>query len=96
MVKSGLGVTGVIAASHVALENRLKQEFADVVQREKELHMKDLGAQLSDPKIGMKKYWTILKKLMNEKVSTIVPPVFLDGRYITDIKEKCEKRLINI
>ena len=28
MVKSGLGVTGVIAASHVALENRLKQEFA--------------------------------------------------------------------
>ena len=70
--------------------DRLKQEFADVVQREKELHMKDLGAQLSDPRIGMKKYWTILKKLMNDKVSTIVPPVFLDGRYITDIKEKCE------
>ena len=38
----------------------------------------------------MKKYWTILKKLMNDKVSTIVPPIFLDGRYITDIKEKCE------
>ena len=27
-VKSGLGVTGVIAASHVVLENRLKPEFA--------------------------------------------------------------------
>jgi hypothetical protein len=27
---------------------------------------------------------------MNNKVSTIIPPILLEGSFITDIKEKCE------
>ena len=68
----------------------LKQEFSDVVQKEKEMYMKDLGAQVSNPRTGQKRYFTALKKLMNNKVSTLIPPILLEGRFITDIKEKCE------
>jgi hypothetical protein len=43
----------------------LKQEYADVVHKEKEKYMKALGSAVSDPRTGQKKYWTALKKLMN-------------------------------
>ena len=68
----------------------LKQDFAETVKKEKENYMKNLGAQVSDPRTGQKKYWTVLKKLMNKKVATIIPPVLVEGRFITDIKEKCD------
>ena len=39
----------------------LKQKYSDVVQKEKEKYMKDIGSTVSDPRTGQKKYWTALK-----------------------------------
>ena len=67
----------------------LKQEYSDLVQKERDMYMQSLGSAVSDPRTGQKKYWTALKKLLNNKVSTIIPPIFHNGSYITDISEKC-------
>ena len=43
---------------------------------------------MSDPRTVQKKYWTALKKITKQQVSTIIPPIFHNGSYITDISEK--------
>ena len=68
----------------------LKTEYSNLVQKEKDRYLQSLGSAVSDPRTGQKKYWTALKKLLNKKVSTIIPPILYNGNFITDIKEKCD------
>ena len=48
----------------------------------------NLGNQVSNPLTGQKKYWCALKKLINKSSSTIIPPLLVNGTFITDFKEK--------
>jgi len=57
---------------------------------EKNNYMAKLGANLSDPLTGTNKYWTIMKKIVNSKVATVIPPILEGTGFITDIKEKCD------
>ena len=67
----------------------LKTGYTDMVQKEKDKYLKSLGSIVSDPSSGQKKYWTALKKLLNNSGTSVIPPILQDGVFITDIKEKC-------
>ena len=69
--------------------DEMKDEYNKLVQKEKEKYLQRLGASVSDPRTGVKKYWTCLKKLLNKSSSSIIPPILHVGLFITDIKEKC-------
>ena len=69
--------------------DEMKNEYNKLVQTEKEKYLSRLGAAVSDPRTGVKKYWTCLKKLLNNSTSSIIPPILHVGVFITDIKEKC-------
>ena len=50
--------------------------------------MKNLGADVSNPRTGPKKYWTALKKLMNKCISTVIPPILHENVLVTNAHEK--------
>ena len=41
----------------------------------------------NNPQIGCKTYWSILNKFMHKKKIPLIPPIFLNNIYITDISE---------
>ena len=44
--------------------------------------------KLIDPTTSSETYWSILKTLLNNK--KVIPPLFHQGKYITDFKKKAE------
>jgi len=68
----------------------LKCEYSDLVLKEKDRYLKRLGSEVSNPMTGQKKYWSALKKLLNKKAFSVIPPILHDGSFITDFKEKCQ------
>ena len=45
--------------------------------------------KLMDPPTSAKTYWSILKTLINKKIPCI-PPLFHQGKYVTDFKKKAK------
>ena len=43
-----------------------------------------------DPKTSANPYWSILKTLLNNKKIPSIPPLFYQGEYVTNFKEKVE------
>ena len=43
-----------------------------------------------DSATSAKTYWSILKTLLNNKKIPCIPPLFLEGQYVTDFKKKAE------
>ena len=43
-----------------------------------------------DPATSAKTYWSILKTLLNNKNIPCIPPLFYQGKYVTDFKKKAE------
>ena len=50
--------------------------------------MENLGSKLADPTTGQKSYWKILNKLLNKSKISKIPPLLVNGKYITNCKEK--------
>ena len=69
--------------------NNLRNEFTDLVTKEKENYLSKLGTDASDPRTARKKYWTCLKKLLNKNKASLIPPLLENGLFITDIIDKC-------
>ena len=46
--------------------------------------------KLMDSATSAKTYWSILKALLNNKKVPCVPPLFHEGKYVTDFKKKDE------
>ena len=43
-----------------------------------------------DPATSPKAYWSILKRLLNNKKISYIPPIYHNNGYITDFEEKAE------
>ena len=67
----------------------LREVYTDMINKEKENYTRKLGEQVSNP-ASNKKYWTCLKKLLNNSKSSIIPPIIDNGIFVTDIKVKCQ------
>ena len=69
--------------------DELKNRYSNLVSEAKDKYFKSLGNSLSDPRTGQKKYWSILKKLLNKNVTTVIPPIIHGDKFVTDIDDKC-------
>ena len=67
----------------------LRDSYTELVSKEKETYLSNLGSKVSDPRTGVKKYWTCLKRLLNNKSKSCIPPILDNGIFLTDIKQKC-------
>ena len=43
-----------------------------------------------DPATSAKTYWSISKTLLSNKKISCIPPLFHQGKYVTDVKNKAE------
>ena len=69
--------------------DELKTRYSHLVNETKDKYYKSLGNSLSDPRTGQKKYWSVLKKVLNKNTSTVIPPIIHENDFVTDIGDKC-------
>ena len=68
--------------------DRLRNESHETILNTKEKFLMDIGKKLANPTTGQKSYWKILNKFLNKCKVPKIPPLFVQGRYITDCKDK--------
>ena len=61
---------------------------SDTITKAKEKYLSSLGNKLNDPQTGAKSYWSILNKFLQKKKIPLIPPICLNGTFITKICEK--------
>ena len=68
--------------------DKFRTECSEAIKNTKEKHLKNEGAKLADPKTGQKTYWKILNSFLNKCKIPRIPPLFFDGNFVTNCKEK--------
>jgi hypothetical protein len=68
-----------------------KSEIINIILDSKEKYLISQGSRLADPSTGSKTYWKILNTFLNKIKVPRIPPIFHDGDFITDCKEKATK-----
>ena len=66
----------------------------NLISDAKTRYLSSLGEKLNNPQIGCKTYWSILNKFVHKKKIPLIPPIFSNNNYVTDISEKAH--LFNI
>ena len=65
-----------------------KVEISSMILDAKEKYLRSQGAKLADPSTTVKTYWKILNGFLNKCKVPRIPPLFMDGTFITDCFEK--------
>ena len=68
--------------------DRLRNECQEAIVNAKEKYLEELGSKLADPNTGQKSYWKIMNKFLNKCKIPRIPPLFVQGKFITNCKEK--------
>ena len=68
--------------------DRLRNESYEAIKNSKEKYLTNMGAKLADPATGQKSYWKILNKFLNKCKMPRIPPLLVQGKYVTNCKEK--------
>ena len=65
-----------------------KIQISTMILDAKEKYLQNQGAKLADPSTSVKTYWKILNGFLNKCKVPRIPPLFSDGKFITDCVEK--------
>ena len=63
-------------------------ELSEMIQKRKEKYFYDLSLKLNNPQTSPKTYWSIIKSCYNGRKIPIIPPLSVNGKIITNFKEK--------
>ena len=83
---TGWGYAGLIYG-HITFKVA-RNEAKNMIVNAKEGYFLNLGHKLSDPKQGVKSYWSVLNRLINRKKSVNIPPLLENGVFITNPQTK--------
>ena len=67
-----------------------RNETSKIITGAKETYFASLGRKLSNPKIGLKVYWSTLNKIINKKKMTNIPPLLENGIFVTNFQTKAD------
>ena len=70
-----------------ALEESVRN-LNDLILQTKTSYYEDLGKKLNAPKLQSKTYWFILKGFYNGKRVSVIPPLLVNNKFVTDFKAK--------
>ena len=59
-----------------------------MILKRKEKYYHDLSLKLNDPLTSAKTYWSILKSFYNNSKIPLSPPLNVNNKIVSDIKEK--------
>ena len=63
-------------------------EINDLISATKDIYYNNLAKRLNNPLSQAKTYWSVLKTLYNDKKISIIPPLLIDDKFVTDIQTK--------
>ena len=67
---------------------RYRTKTATAISEAKAQYIETLSNQICDPSTGQKAFWSAYKRLSNKKKITNIPPLFENGKYVSNFKEK--------
>ena len=65
-------------------------ECTKLIVEAKDKHLAKLSLMLDNPDAAPKTYWSIINSFLNNKKIPIIPPLFFEGKLISDFEEKAE------
>ena len=65
----------------------LRIEISNLITKSKEKYYQRISAKLNDPSLSNETYWSILKTFYNGKKVPIIPPLFINNKFVTDFQE---------
>ena len=66
------------------------RECKKLIVEAKDKHLAKLSPKVGNPDTVPKTYWSIINRLLNNKKIPIIPPVFFEGKLISDFEKKAE------
>ena len=78
---------GRFESDFVCLEN-LIIELNELISSTKTLYYENLAKKLNNALLQAKTYWSILKIFYNDKNISLIPPLLVDNKLVTDIRQK--------
>ena len=75
---------------YIILQNA-NHQISDMLKRNKTSYYDRLTGKLNDSKTSAKAYWSILKTFVNGKKIPSIPPLFINGQFVTDFLSKANK-----
>ena len=67
---------------------QVKNDATKMITDAKTKYYSRLGKKLCDPSVGIKTYWKTLHKIINKKQVMNIPPILLNGVFITNVQNK--------
>ena len=71
--------------------NELISELSSIISQRKNEYYSRLAKKLNDPQSNARTYWSILKTFFNGRKIPVIPPLLIDGKLVSDFKEKTNK-----
>ena len=68
----------------------IQRDTNRIISRAKSTYINALSNKICDPDTGQKAFWTAFKRLSNNKKITNIPPLYENGRYISNFKDKAD------
>ena len=65
-----------------------QEKSKNAIENAKRRYLENLSNKLCNPSTGAKTFWSAYKRLSNKKKITNIPPLFENGKYISNFKEK--------
>ena len=66
----------------------LRIEISNLIRKSKEKYYQRINAKLNDPSLSNKTYWSIPKTFYNGRKVSIILPLFINNKFVTDFQEK--------
>ena len=66
----------------------IRNDTSKMITAAKDNYFASLGRKLSNPNIGLKKYWSTLNRIINKKNVSDIPPLIENGIFVTNFQEK--------
>ena len=77
--------------SHLQLHLRYFQDLLNTkIEQAKRKYFENISHKLSNKNLNPKKYWLLLKIILNGKKISCIPAIYHNGKFVSDINKKCD------
>ena len=80
-------MNGRFESDFVFIES-LVNEINELISNAKNWYYVNLAKKLNNPLLQAKTCWSILKTFYNDKKISLIPPLLINGKFVTDIQAK--------
>ena len=70
--------------------NHLQEQLNFLINKSKHDFYERMTKKLTNASKNCKAYWSLLRRLLNNKKIPLIPPLFHENKFVTDFKEKAE------